>query len=134
MISAAETSERFLMEAIWSRFLPSYRALADVLASGRIGTPLQVEADFGFRSRSIPTTGCSTPTCGGGALLDLGIYPIQLCTMVLGPIEQVAAAGVLGSTHVDEQVAAVLRHEGGGLGVDEGRHHRAVGVYHAHQR
>ena len=117
MIAAAETSERFLMEAIWSRFLPSYRALADVLASGRIGTPLQVEADFGFRLPVDPGHRLFDPHRGGGALLDLGIYPIQLCTMVLGPIEHVAAAAVLGSTHVDEQVAAVLRHEGGGLGV-----------------
>ena len=117
MVAAAAAAGVFLMEAIWSRFLPAYRALADVLGSGRIGTPLQVEADFGFRVPVDPAHRLFDLHQGGGALLDLGIYPIQLCTLVLGPIEQVAAAGVIGATGVDEQVAAVLRHERGGLGV-----------------
>ena len=105
------------MEAIWSRFLPSYRALVDVLGSGRIGTPLQVDADFGFRVPVDPQHRLFDPLQGGGALLDLGIYPLQLCTLVLGPVEHVAASGAVGTTHVDEQVAAALRHDGGGLGV-----------------
>ncbi len=117
MVAAAQAEERFLMEALWSRFLPSYRALTEVLASGRIGTPLQVEAGFGFRMPVDPAHRLFDPHRGGGALLDLGIYPLQLCTLVLGPIEHIAAAGILGTTHVDEQVAAVLRHHGGGLGI-----------------
>jgi predicted dehydrogenase len=117
MVAVARANDRFLMEAIWSRFLPSYRAVVDVLASGRIGTPLQVDADFGFRMPVDPSHRLFDPLQGGGALLDLGIYPLQLSTLVLGPIDQAAATGVIGTTHVDEQVAAVLRHEGGGLGV-----------------
>lgn len=57
------------------------------------------------------------PELGGGALLDLGIYPVQLCSLVLGPIEHIVADGVIGETGVDEKVAAVLRHSGGKLGV-----------------
>ena len=117
MVDAAATSGTFLMEAVWSRFLPSYRALVDVLGRGRIGTPLQVEGTFGFRRPVDPAHRLFDPRLGGGALLDLGIYPIQLCTLVLGPIGQLAAGGVIGATGVDEQVAAVLRHERGGLGV-----------------
>jgi predicted dehydrogenase len=117
MVAAAAAGGTFLMEAVWSRFLPSYRALVDVLGSGRIGTPLQVEGTFGFRRPVDPTHRLFDLKQGGGALLDLGIYPIQLCTLVLGPIQSLAAGGVIGSTGVDEQVAAVLRHERGGLGV-----------------
>jgi predicted dehydrogenase len=117
MTAAAEAKGRFLMEAVWSRFLPSYQSLVDVLAAGRIGTPLQVDADFGFRMPFEPTHRLFDRAQGGGALLDLGIYPLQLCTLVLGPIEHIAAAGVLGETQVDEQVAAVLRHRDGGVGV-----------------
>jgi predicted dehydrogenase len=57
------------------------------------------------------------PELGGGGLLDLGIYPLQLCMLVLGDVEQVVAVGAIGETGVDEQVAAVLRHGGGKLGV-----------------
>jgi predicted dehydrogenase len=117
MVAVARDKERFLMEAIWSRFLPSYRALVDVLASGRIGEPLMVEADFGFRLDVDPQHRLFDANLGGGALLDLGIYPIQLCTLVLGPVEHASAEAVIGTTGVDEQVAAVLRHEGGTLGV-----------------
>ena len=107
----------FLMEAIWSRFLPSYRSLVEVVGSGRIGEPLLVEADFGFRRPVDPEHRLFRLDLGGGGLLDLGIYPLQLCTLLLGPIEHVAAEGVIGETGVDEHVAAVLRHAGGGLGV-----------------
>jgi predicted dehydrogenase len=117
MIDAAATADVFLMEAIWSRFLPSYRALVDVLEAGRIGTPLQVDADFGFRVPMDPQHRLFDPHQGGGALLDLGIYPLQLCTLVLGPVASCVGQARLGETGVDEQVAAVLRHERGGLGV-----------------
>lgn len=107
----------FLMEAMWSRFLPACRALAEVLDSGRIGDPLLVEADFGMRWPVRPEHRLFDPRLGGGALLDLGIYPVQLCSQVLGPVEHVVADGAIGETGVDEQVAAVLRHGGGRLGV-----------------
>ena len=107
----------FLMEAIWSRFLPAYRSLVDIIGEGRIGEPLLVEADFGFRRPVDPAHRHFARELGGGALLDLGIYPIQLCTLVLGPIERVVADGVVGETGVDEVVTALLHHPEGRLGV-----------------
>jgi len=88
-----------------------------VVQSGRIGDPLLVEADFGFRRDLDPEHRLFRVDLGGGGLLDLGIYPIQLSSLLLGPIAHVAAEGILGETGVDEQVAAVLRHAGGTLGV-----------------
>ncbi|MBL7496990.1 Gfo/Idh/MocA family oxidoreductase [Frankia sp. CNm7] len=117
MAERARARGLFLMEAMWSRFLPSYRALVDVLGSGRIGEPLLVEADFGMRWPIQPEHRLFDPRLGGGALLDLGVYPVQLCSLVLGPPERVVADGVVGATGVDEQVAAVLRHRDGALGV-----------------
>jgi predicted dehydrogenase len=117
VVSAAREHGRFVMEAMWSRFLPSYRALSEVLAEGRIGEPLLVEADFGFRVPVNPTARLFDLEQGGGALLDLGIYPVQLCSLVLGTPDAVAAQGHLGSTGVDEVSAAVLHYPGGRLGV-----------------
>ena len=116
MVDEARTRGLFLMEAIWSRFLPAYRSLVEVVGSGRIGEPLLVEADFGFRRPVDPEHRLFRLDLGGGGLLDLGIYPLQLCTLLLGPMEHVAAEGIIGETGVDEHVAAVLRHAGGGLG------------------
>ncbi len=117
MAEEARRRGLFLMEAIWSRFLPAYRTLVDIIGEGRIGDPLLVEADFGFRRPVDAAHRHFAPELGGGALLDLGIYPVQLSTLVLGPIERVVADGVIGETHVDEVVAAVLHHAAGGLGV-----------------
>ncbi len=117
MVEEAAHRGLFLMEALWSRFLPAYRSLVDVIGDGRIGEPLLVEADFGFRRPMEPEHRLFDLSLGGGALLDLGIYPIQLCSLVLGTAERVVADGVVGETGVDEVVAAVLHHRGGKLGV-----------------
>jgi predicted dehydrogenase len=117
MIAAAQASGRFCMEAMWSRFLPAYRALADLLDAGRIGNPLFAEADFGFRRPMDPTHRLFDPALGGGALLDLGIYPLQLADLVFGRPDRIVADAILGETGVDEQVAAILHHPAGGLAV-----------------
>jgi predicted dehydrogenase len=113
----AAQQDRFVMEAMWTRFLPSYVALVDLLAAGRIGEPLLVEADFGWRAPVDPTTRHFDLAQGGGGLLDLGVYPIHLSILVLGRPEAVAAEGHVGHTGIDESVAAVLRHSGERLGV-----------------
>lgn len=117
MADAAAANGVFCMEALWSRFLPSYVALGDVLGEGRIGEVLQVDAEFALRWPFDPHHRHFDLATGGGGLLDLGIYPVQLCTLVLGHPEAVVAAGHVGTTGVDEQVAAVLRHPGDRLGV-----------------
>lgn len=117
MVAAARDRGLFLMEAMWTRFLPSYRRLVELLGEGRIGDPLLVEADFGFRAPVDPGHRLFAPALGGGATLDLGIYPVQLCSLVLGRPDRVVADGVVGGTGVDEVAAAVLHHPAGTLGV-----------------
>ena len=109
MIDAAERNGRVLAEALWSRSLPGYLALAEVLAAGEIGEPLHVEASFGFRIDPIdPTHRLFDPAQGGGALLDLGIYPIQLAMFVLGHPDRIAAVGTIGETGVDVDSTVAL--------------------------
>jgi predicted dehydrogenase len=127
MVQAARANGVFLMEAMWSRFLPAYRALVDLVGEGRIGDPLLVEADFGFRVPVERDHRLFDPALGGGATLDLGVYPVQLCTLLLGPPTSVVADGVVGSTNVDEVVAAVLHHPGDRLGVVKAAIRAAMG-------
>ena len=117
MAQVARERGELLMEAMWTRFLPSYRVLVDVLGSGRIGEPVLVEADFGFRLPLMPEHRLYDRALGGGALLDLGIYPLQLASLVLGTPSSIVAQGFVGSTGVDEQVVALLGHTGGAQAV-----------------
>ena len=117
MVAEARARGLFLMEAMWSRFLPAYAVLRELLGEQRVGDPRLVEADFGFRRAVDPAHRLFDLALGGGALLDLGIYTAQLAAMVLGHPDRVVAQGHIGETGVDEQVVAVLHHPGGRLGV-----------------
>lgn len=119
MIDTAHNGGLFLMEAMWSRFQPSYVKLMELVADGAIGEPQRVEADFGFR---VPTDERADhrlfdPHRGGGALLDLGIYPVHLAHLVLGPPTTVVAAGELTDSGVDAWTNLLLTHEGGAASV-----------------
>jgi predicted dehydrogenase len=117
MIAAARANGVFLMEAMWSRFLPAYRILGDLLGEKRIGEPLLVEADFGFRMAVDATKRHFDPAQGGGALLDLGIYPLQLSSLAFGHPDRISADGYLGETGVDDYVMASLHHSGDRFGL-----------------
>ena len=116
MVASARTKKRFLMEAMWVRFLPYIVHLRQLLAEGAIGEVRMVAADFGFRAGVNPEGRLFNPALGGGALLDVGIYPVSLASMVFGdePTD-VVALSELGATGVDEQTACVLKYPGGRL-------------------
>ena len=115
MVEAARERRLFVMEAIWSRFLPAYQLLGDLLADGVIGEIASVDADFGLRFPFDPAHRLFDLALGGGALLDLGIYPLQLASLLLGPPGELHAVAHLGETGADEHVAAVLGHDNGAL-------------------
>jgi len=115
MIDTARERGLFVMEAIWSRFLPAYVILGELLAESAIGEVDSVDASFGLQFPWDPAHRLFDLALGGGALLDLGIYPLQLASLVLGAPTQVRAVGALGSTGADEHVAAVLAHESSAL-------------------
>jgi predicted dehydrogenase len=115
MVDTARQRDLFVMEAIWSRFLPAYTLLGELLADGVIGDVVSVDADFGIRFPYEPAHRLFDLALGGGALLDLGIYPLQLATLVLGPPRDVYAVGQLAEGGADAHVAAGIAHEHGGL-------------------
>lgn len=113
MFAAADEADRLLMEAMWTRFLPSLTQVRRSIAEGRIGRPRMVTADLGFRAEFDPRSRLFDPALGGGALLDLGIYPLSLASMLFGEPERIETLANLGATGVDEEAAVLLHHRGG---------------------
>lgn len=112
MVSAARSGGQFLMEAMWTRLLPAMEQVRAWLSSGRLGELRLLEADFGFRPERDPGSRLFDPALGGGALLDIGVYPVSLASMVMGPVEELRTLSHLGETGVDEQGAVLLSHGG----------------------
>jgi predicted dehydrogenase len=113
MVTAARTAGVFLMEAMWVRFAPHQAALRDLLAEGVIGELRSVVADRGEVLSADPSHRILDPALGGGALLDLGIYPISFASMLLGAPERVAAFARTAVTGVDAQTSAVFGYASG---------------------
>jgi predicted dehydrogenase len=114
VIRTARAKKLLVMEAMWSRFLPMMIRLKEMLAEGVIGEVRTLTADFGFKAEKHEGR-LFDPAFGGGALLDVGVYPISLASMLFGPPSTVTGVAEMGSTGVDEQAAATLSHPGGAL-------------------
>jgi len=116
LVACARANNRFLMEAMWTRFLPAVLQAQTWIQEGRIGEVRMVRADFGFRAGYDEEPCLFDPAMGGGALLDVGIYPISLAAMVLGvhPVN-ITAMATLGPTGVDDQNMVALQYENGAL-------------------
>jgi predicted dehydrogenase len=117
MIDAARANDVFLMEAMWTRFLPVIRQVKDWLDEGRIGNVRLVSADFGFRAELDPSGRLFDPALGGGALLDVGVYTIAFAYLTYGGQSptRIQALSHLGKTGVDEQTGMVLGYADGAL-------------------
>lgn len=113
VVDLAREKQLFLMEAMWSRFLPVAQEARRLIAGGEIGQLQQVQADIGFVANVAPEHRLLNPALGGGALLDVGIYPLSMAAFFLGPVSASQALANIGATGVDEQVAFVLRHANG---------------------
>jgi len=115
VVAKAREKRVFLMEALWTRFIPAVVHAKELVDSGAIGTPKMVQADFGAVFNVDESHRVMDPALAGGALLDIGIYPISVATFFLGPVEDVQASAAMGRTGVDEQVAVSMRHRNGGV-------------------
>ena len=105
---AAKAAGVFVMEAMWTRFLPHVAALHQVIDAGEIGEVVNLRADHGQRFLFDPKSRLFAPGLAGGALLDLGVYPVAWALDFLGVPDRVVAAGALTETGVDGQVSVVL--------------------------
>jgi predicted dehydrogenase len=103
----------FVLEALWTRFQPAVRLIREVIASGEIGTPRFLEACFGLAISHKERV--KNPALGGGALLDLGIYPLNFAAMHFGlaDIRRIHSAATLSPEGVDDQSTITLEYADG---------------------
>ncbi|MBM7556081.1 Gfo/Idh/MocA family protein [Halanaerobacter jeridensis] len=112
----AAEKDLLLLEAMWTYYLPAIKKVKEWIANGQIGKVKMIEAEFGFRNEIDPDSRLFNLDLAGGALLDVGIYPIALANLIENSaVKNVLAEGRLGSTGVDEDNAALLKFESGTL-------------------
>lgn len=111
----AEDAGLVALEGMWTRFLPHMRRIRQIVADGTLGDVVTVLADHTQLLDFGPEHRINNPDLGGGALLDLGIYPISFAVDILGLPDAVTATAQLGAQGVDEQVSAVLSYDRGAV-------------------
>lgn len=115
LLTEATSRGLFFMEAMWTACHPVVREVLALLRSGAYGAPRQVHAGLGFPVRRDPGDRLLDPALGGGALVDMGIYPLTLAHLVLGEPEELRAVATLAETGIDLDVAVAGRYAGGAL-------------------
>lgn len=115
LVELARDNGRFLMEAMWMYCNPLVRRLKDLVDDGAIGEVRTVQADFGLEGPFPPSHRLRDPAQGGGALLDLGVYPVSFAHLLLGEPTGVRAQAVLSAEGVDLQTVAALSWDSGAL-------------------
>ena len=118
MVGCARSQRVFLMEAMWTRFLPIMGVVSTWLEQGRIGELRRLECDFSFRCNGNPSARLLNPELGGGGLLDVGIYALAFTSWVFGGLPpRYASLAEIGKTGVDEQAGILLLYPGGEMAV-----------------
>jgi len=113
LIDLARTRGLFLMEAMWTRFVPLVDHLRNIVADGVIGDVRSVRADLGSVNEIDPTHRFWDLGQGGGALLDMGVYPVAFAQMLLGEPTAVQVSGTVAATGVDAEIALLTEHASG---------------------
>ena len=117
MVDAAARNGVALMEAMWARFLPHYGKVREIVESGVLGPILSIHADHGQRLADKGISRLVEPDLAGGALLDLGIYPVSFAHMILGTPLHITSDSVMTEKGVDAQTSIILTYEGGAQAV-----------------
>ncbi len=113
LIALARQRRLFLMEAMWMRCLPGIVHARQIVAEKSLGDLRLLSADFGLKFPFDPAGRLYAPELGGGALLDLGVYPVSLASMVFGRPASIVSLATMGATGVDDQSAIVFRYPQG---------------------
>jgi predicted dehydrogenase len=108
---------RFAMEAMWTRFLPHVAVIRDWLAQGVLGDIVTVTADHGQWFAEDAGFRLFAPELGGGALLDLGVYPVSFASMVLGTPSRIVSMSDPAFTGVDAQTSMLFGYDSGAQAV-----------------
>ena len=113
IVDAATQRGVFVMEAMWTRFLPSMERVMELVHGGAIGDPRVVIADHNQYIPRSKAARLHEPSLGGGALLDLGVYPVSLASSIFGTPSRVTARGTLTDQGVDELTAMIFEYHTG---------------------
>lgn len=113
LVAAARTAGVFVMEAMWTRFVPAMVAARELVAEGALGEVRQVQADLGVDRPYDPAGRLFNLALGGGAMLDLGVYVVSLAQHFLGSPDRVAVSGSLAPTGVDVEAGLLLGYDDG---------------------
>jgi predicted dehydrogenase len=117
MVDAASRNKVALMEAMWARFLPHYAQVREIIASDVLGPIISIHADHGQRLADQNIPRLIEPQLAGGALLDLGIYPISFAHMILGNPVAIYSSAVMTDKGVDAQSSMIFTYENGAQAV-----------------
>ncbi|WP_281299392.1 Gfo/Idh/MocA family protein [Flavobacterium limnophilum] len=113
MIQASKANNQFFMEAFWTRFNPSFREAFSKIKNGEIGEIKYINADFAFYADNLEGIGNrkTDMNLGGGSLLDIGVYPLFLCYVVLGIPSEILAKSNFHKTGADLQTSMILQYD-----------------------
>ena len=111
MVDLAQKKGIFLMEALWTRFIPGTEKVLELIQNDKIGAIKLVKADFGFRAEYDTTKRLFNKKLGGGSLLDIGIYPVFLSLLTLGKPQNITAKAVMSPTQVDSTCSMIFEYE-----------------------
>ena len=117
MMETARKNNLFFMEALWTRFIPSFLKCLELIREGAIGEVKLIQSDFSMKPAFDANGRLFNQMLGGGALLDIGIYPAFLALEIAGKPESIAAFAEIGSTRVDETCSMMFRHDKGIISV-----------------
>jgi predicted dehydrogenase len=115
MVEAARSRGVFLMEAMWTRCFPAVHRIAGLIGDGAIGRVVSVHADFGVAGPFEPDHRMRNPALGGGALLDLGVYPVTFAQLFLGAPDEISAWASLTPEGVDASTAMIFGYASGAM-------------------
>jgi predicted dehydrogenase len=113
IVDLAASKGLVALEAMWTRFLPHMIRIRDIIAAGTIGEVRKVVASHNQSLPKDPAHRLNDPALGGGALLDLGIYPISFAFDILGTPASIKASASMSGTGVDRQTAAIFEYASG---------------------
>ncbi|MEO6290657.1 MAG: Gfo/Idh/MocA family oxidoreductase, partial [Ginsengibacter sp.] len=113
MTALAEEKKLFLMEGMWTSCMPSIQKLISLIEEDVIGKPQYISADFGFAAPTDMTGRLWNKKLGGGSLLDVGIYPVFLATLIFGEPSIIKSVSKLSTTGIDEYINMLMQYPGG---------------------
>ncbi len=113
MIEVATEKKIFLMEGMWSRFMPSIEKILSLIKEDAIGKPQYLSVDFGFTAPYDIEGRLFNKSLGGGSVLDIGVYAIFLATLVFGEPSSIKSVSKLSATGIDEYANMILQYPNG---------------------